>query len=780
MMIEDSEEFVSSLAGHLRHAGYELTFARVDTEAAMRDALEREAWDLILSDYVMPGFNGIAALRLCKEKTPDLPFILLSGSVGEDLAVEAMRQGADDYVLKTNTGRLLPAIRRALREADDRRERRRVEAALRASEAYARRIIESSLDMIVAVDLDRRITQFNRAAEEAFGYAASEVLGKHVDLLYADPKESEAVHAAVVEAGRCVREIANRRRDGGVFPSYLSASVMRGAAGNAVGYMGISRDLTWRKERERELTEALSRLRAILESSPDGILVTDLQGAVTNCNRRYLELWRMPPSAASAPLKLRLEGVLDQLKDPEGFLARVNAILARSETESVDTLEFKDGKVVERHSHPQRIEGKSVGRVWVFRDVSERRQMEEQMRQLQKMETIGALAGGIAHDFNNLLTVIQGHATLLQTGRRLTPEHSKAAREIAQAAELGASLTGRLLAFSRPKKALEPCAVDLNDLVAGAAEMLRRLLGEPIKCTVDCAPGLPPVLGNSDMLDQVLLNLCVNARDAMPRGGELTIATSARNPSLEYLAQHPEARPGPCACLAVRDTGCGMPPEVRQRIFEPFFTTKPAGKGTGLGLFTVYGIVRQHGGWVEVESEAGTGTVFEVFLPCAEAGTKPAAKAPERQKVRGGTETILIVEDEPPVRELLQHMLEHQGYRVLLASSGIEALAVWQEHRGEVALVVTDMVMPEGMGGLELAEHLRQDAPGTKVIFTSGYSAETFNVGVPLREGVNFLKKPFPFQRLARVVRERLDAAQIVKDGLPLTAPEGEPRAGRP
>jgi PAS domain S-box-containing protein len=403
-------------------------------------------------------------------------------------------------------------------------------------------------------------------------------------------------------------------------------------------------------------------------------------------------------------------------------------------------------------------EGKPVRMIGAMQDITERKRLEEQLRQSQKMDAIGQLSGGIAHDFNNLLTVIQCNAMFLTEGD-VSKERRAYAEDIAQAAERAASLTRQLLMLSR-RQVMQPTTLDLNEVVQNLMRMLRRIVGEDIHVYAGYASEMPLLRGDVGMLEQVLLNLVVNARDAMPRGGHLTIVTSVKVVDEAEAQRRPEVTAGRYACLEVRDTGGGVDPEALPHVFEPFFTTKPIGKGTGLGLATVYGIVKQHGGWIDVTSEPGTGTIFSIYLPISE----PAA-APNLQRASDiagsltGTETILVVEDEDGVRLLVVNLLERHGYTVLQAASGPEALEVWQRARDQIDLLLTDLVMPGGMTGRELAGHLRADRPALKVVYTSGYSMEVIGPGESLIDGCNFVQKPYRPDQLAQTVRAQLDGA---------------------
>jgi two-component system, cell cycle sensor histidine kinase and response regulator CckA len=396
-------------------------------------------------------------------------------------------------------------------------------------------------------------------------------------------------------------------------------------------------------------------------------------------------------------------------------------------------------------------------------DITDRLNLEAQLRHSVKMEAVGQLAAGVAHDFNNILTIIQGHADLLLQSRTLLATNEKSVRQISAAAQRAGKLIKQLLMFSR-KQVMQPRHLNLNEIISNLSPMLQGLLGDTVTLQFFPAPNLPALYVDVGMIEQVLLNLVINSRDAMPNGGRLTLNTSQQTLDPVALVLNPEARPGRFVCLTVTDTGCGMDAATLAHIFEPFFTTKEVGKGTGLGLATVYGIMKQHEGWIVVESQVGVGSTLTLFLP--DAGKGPAALAPPpqtdtqtstRQAMATGTETILIAEDEPVLRDLVVNILEFCGYRIYQAESGPAAIKVWEQHRGEIKLLLTDMVMPGGMSGRQLAERLQQDEPGLKVIYTSGYSPGMAGKDIALLEGFNFLAKPYPPSKLAQVVRESLD-----------------------
>jgi signal transduction histidine kinase/HAMP domain-containing protein len=418
-------------------------------------------------------------------------------------------------------------------------------------------------------------------------------------------------------------------------------------------------------------------------------------------------------------------------------------------------LETRPGtRILQWSFHP--IMGSQTVHCYV-EDATERTSLEDQLRQAQKMESVGQLAAGVAHDFNNILTIIQGHSGLLMSRPNLSPVMTTSIQAVSFAAERAASLTRQLLMFSR-KQVMQPKATGLKDVVASMSKMLQRLLGETITLECQSPSQLPNIRGDTGMMEQVLMNLAVNSRDAMPKGGKLFISTEAVRIDDNYARKHPDSRPGDFVCLQVRDTGTGMDAATMKRIFEPFFTTKEAGKGTGLGLATVYGIVKQHSGWIEVASQPGQGTTFKIYFPV---DPRPSEDQTQQfrpsEQLRGNGETILVVEDEPVLRDLAQLILQDCGYRVLQAASGVEALTVWQKHQGAIDLLLTDVVMPDGLSGKDLAESLIGYKPALKVIFTSGYNVDDLGAEFVRSNQSNFLQKPYSRFTVAKAVRDCLN-----------------------
>jgi two-component system cell cycle sensor histidine kinase/response regulator CckA len=498
--------------------------------------------------------------------------------------------------------------------------------------------------------------------------------------------------------------------------------------------------------------EQMVQLAAIVESSDDAVMGCTLSGFVTIWNR-----------GAERLFGYSAEEIIGQPTSANVWLnwpAEMRALKKVRCGEHVPPFETvrrrKDGKEIQVSVSVSPIRddaGQTIGASTISRDISERKRLEDQVRQSQKMEAIGQLAGGIAHDFNNLLTIISGYSGLLLNSR-VDPSTKGQLKEIHKAGERAASLTRQLLAFSR-KQVLAPRVLDLNATVMDTEKMLRRLIGEDMLMATALDPGLMPVKVDPGQIEQVIINLAVNARDAMPKGGKLTIETANVELDEAFTRLRPDVKPGRYVMLAVSDTGCGMTKEVQARIFEPFFTTKGPGKGTGLGLATVYGIIRQSGGNIYVYSEPDRGTTFKIYLPAVEEQASPDESVYGMNVAAFGNETILLVEDEDAVRGIARLALEAHGYKVLEASRGVEAIHLCTTHQGPIDLVVTDVVMPE-MGGREVAERIGTLNGRIKVLYVSGYTDDAVVRHGILEAQAAFLQKPFTPVALATKVREVL------------------------
>jgi two-component system cell cycle sensor histidine kinase/response regulator CckA len=636
--------------------------------------------------------------------------------------------------------------------ARDITERKDAEEAQRASEARYRTLFEYAPDGIVIADRESCYIDANASMCRMLGYSRDELIGRHASDIVA---QAEVQHIGpalrvITAASDYHREWQFRRKDGSAFAADVIATVMPG--GNLVGMV---RDVTERNQAIEALRTAEERMRFALQSADVGIWDMDYTTGVLQWSEILEAQHGLQPGTFGGTFEAFVERIHPD--DRELVLETVGKAMKAGTDFSVHhRTVWPDGTVrwlsgagrIHLGEHREPVRG-----VGISLDVTERRTLEEQFQQAQKMEAIGRLAGGVAHDFNNLLTVILGYCELLLAD--LDPDDLRQAdiAEIQTAGARGAGLTRQLLAFSR-KEIIEPMRLDLNVVVADMRAMLGRLIGEDVKVVVNLRPELAPVIADRGQVEQIVMNLAVNARDAMPKGGTLTIETANVDLDEPYARTHLEVTAGPYVALTVTDTGTGMTPDVQARLFEPFFTTKALGKGTGLGLATVHGIVMRSGGSVTVDSEVGKGTSFKVYFPPADA-TAMAVEAPPVARPRAEAQTVLVVEDADGLRELTKRLLERQGYTVLVAANADEALRVF-EGNASIDVLLTDVVMPGGSGP-ELTRRLVERRPALKVIFMSGYTEDAIVHHGVLNPGIAFLHKPFTSETLGRKIREVLD-----------------------
>ena len=633
-------------------------------------------------------------------------------------------------------------------------------AALRASEQRYRRMVENTSEGVWTYDAQAITTFVNTRMAEMLGYTVAEVVGQPI-YLFMDETDRDAAEALVGQRSRGIAgrsDFRLRRKNGTHLWVSIQSNPLFDAAGRLEAVLALLTDVSAR----RIADEARARLVAIVASSEDAILSTSLDGAITSWNRGAEKLYQytadeiigqhaslLIPSSNVVAEDLRIRESIQRAEPIQHYETRRRR---------------KDGSVVEvalTISPIRDVGGVVIGASGIARDLTARREAEaalerteEQFRQAQKMEAVGRLAGGIAHDFNNLLSIILSYSSLAVDALKEGDPLRDDMLAIQSAGERATQLTRQLLAFSR-RQILQPRVIDLNAIVDGMQSMLRRLLGEDVELAVRTAPDIGRTLADPGQIEQVVLNLAVNARDAMLDGGMLTIETANVSLSASSISGPLEVAAGDYVMLAVSDNGTGMDDATRGRIFEPFFTTKEPGKGTGLGLSTVFGIVKQSGGTVSVYSEPGHGTTFKVYLPrtdqVADAAVSVGAPA-----LRRGTETILLVEDEEEVRVVARTILLKHGYQVLEAANGGEALLIAQDFESNIDLLLTDVVMPR-LSGRRVAEHLAKQRPGMRVLFISGYTDDAVVRHGVLADGVAFLQKPFTPTALLRGVREALE-----------------------
>ena len=738
LMLEERAVDADLILSELAKAEFEVKSLRIQSREEFQEALFSFSPEVIIAGYALPEFGAREALKLLKHLEIQVPLIVVTGSHTEEVAVECIKEGAADYVLRSNLGRLSPALRGALKTQEAEQERQTTTEAFRRSEEQYRLITETTRDLISLLDLDHQFLYASPSFQLALGYSPKELAGTNcLDLIH--PSDISVLKTTLEEAlffreGRNA-ELRFRHINGSWLFFESTGSFIFDKGGRPQRALVVSRDTSDRKLAEREIR----KLAAFPRFNPNPILEFAADGSLTYFNDAALEMARsLKKNHPQAILPLNTATIVKRcLSSGQNRLHLDTSVNNR--TLSWSYFPIAGNNVV--HCYAE--------------DITERLNLEAQLRQVQKMESVGQLAAGVAHDFNNILTIIQGHAGLMMTHPALHADLVDSGKQISLAAERAANLTRQLLMFSR-RQIMQTQLLDLNDVISNVTKMLKSLLGEPVTLRRDLTGDLPAVHADAGMMEQVLVNLAVNARDAMPRGGTLSVNTFTVDIDEAYVQRHPEARTGCFVCLSVIDTGHGMDAATLSRIFEPFFTTKEIGRGTGLGLATVYGIVKQHQGWVEVQSQVNHGTTFKVFFPVS---SKAAAIQDRREPkaVPGGDETILVVEDEPALRELVQEILQKKGYTVLEAATGNTAFKVWQQHKENIDLLLTDMMMPEGLSGRELAEKVLEDKAGLKVIYTSGYSLDVVSPGFTLKEGLNFLQKPYQPDTLAQMVRDCLD-----------------------
>ncbi|MFN8651140.1 MAG: PAS domain S-box protein [Gemmatimonadales bacterium] len=744
------------------------------------DAFQNTSWGIAIG---LPGKETLLAcnaayaalLRRPQEEIPNLPILSIyaeedhprvkAGIAEADRVGRSQIEGrvrrADGTLLEVQVGLVSVkaedgSVRYRVATVQDISERKAAEASLRESENRLRLFIEHAPAALAMFDREMRYLAASNRWLADFQLPAS-ILGQcHYDLFPEIPERWRDIHRRAF-AGEVLRAESDEfvRDNGAAYYLRWEVRPWYAADGTVGGLLIYSEDITSSLAAQSALSESIARFRQLAESIREVFWLSDVaKHEIIYLSPGYEEIWGQKiETLRENPLQW-----LDAIHADDR--ERIRGAMARQAEGAYDE-EYRvvrpDGSVrwVRDQAFPVRNEQGDVVRIaGVAEDITERRQLEQQVRQTQKMESIGLLAGGVAHDFNNWLTVIAGSCELLQENVEGNPESLELMGEILRATERATGLTRQLLAFSR-QEVIEPRVLDLNGIIADTEKMLRRLLGEDVLLETSLAPQLDPVRVDPGQWTQVLMNLAVNARDAMPRGGHLTMETRTADLDAEFVRTRPALRAGRHVILSLSDTGLGMPPEVRARIFEPFFTTKEQGRGTGLGLAVVHGIVSQSGGTIEVYSETGKGTTFRIYLPST--FRSPESALPHAQGAPvAGTETVLVVEDEESIRRLTTQALRRHGYRVLQASDGEDALALLHRYGGEVDILVTDVVMPR-MDGRTLAEQMHTLMPGLKVLYTSGYTDDAVVRHGILQAEVAFLSKPYTPSTLLRKIRQVLD-----------------------
>lgn len=766
LVIDDSTDDTELLLRQLRRDGFDLAAERTESVDGLKAALDAQDWDVVLCDYYMPGFSGMDALEIVRERRPDLPFIFVSGVMGEDIAVAAMKAGAQDYITKNSLKRLGPAITRELRDAILRRQHARAEARRSAMEARYRQILSLAPDAIVTLDEAFRITLFNLAAERLFECSSDTVIGQSIDILV--PAEIVPIVrrqlVAFFSSGESATQISQpgllrfQRSSSAIFPAeaYVSRLIEEGRT----IFTLIIRDVTDRENMIATLQQTNQALDAVVQSSPVAILGIDSSRRIIVWNKNAEKIFGKPAaSIVGQPYASLMREGTEQLDNTFQHLLAGQALrdveasypgMAGSQDMRISGAPLYDA------------EGRVRGAVCIVEDTTEGKVIQRQLEHAQRMEAVGQLTGGLAHDFNNLLAVVIGNLDLLQTQIRGLPAAQEPLDLALKASLGGAALIRQLLAFSR-RQALSPRPLDLGAVVMATRELLSRTIGEQIEVRCNVADSLWPALADPAQLESAIANLAINARDAMPDGGRLTLEVANVHLDEAYAATNVDVSPGDYIMVAVSDTGLGIPTELLGRVFEPFFSTKELGKGSGLGLSMVYGFARQSRGHVKIYSETGHGTTVRLYLPRAQQVKTVAAPAiPDDSAMVRLDATILVVEDNADVRKVVCQLLRDLGCEVIEAGNASAALAILESGR-PVDLLFTDIVMPGGMAGTELAQAARRLRPGLKTLLTSGFAESSIRAATPATELDEILSKPYRRQDLVQKMTEILGRPEPLK-----------------
>jgi PAS domain S-box-containing protein len=765
LIVEDSEDDLLLMVRELRLGGYTLDYVRVDTADAMRTALDRQVWDIVIADYSLPTFSAPAALKLLQQRHLDLPFIIVSGTIGEEVAVAAMKAGAHDYIIKGNLTRLIPAVERELRDAEERQKRHSAEQALRDSEARFRSLaeelhvlstaLESTVEGISQLDAHGNYLKVNAAYAALVGYQPEEMMGMAWQQTVHPEEQSKmaAAYQQMLLHGKVDVETRGVRKDGSSFYKQMVMVTTYDRQQQSIGHYCFAKDITERKHNEQIIQEQV----ALLDVATDAISVRDLEHHILFWSKGAERLYEWTSAEVIG------KNAIELLNRPGGILPPFDLIQTTLNQTGQWQGEFQHST---KSGNQIVIEGRwtlvcdQVGKpksiLTVSTDITNKKQLEAQFLRAQRLESLGTLASGIAHDFNNILTPILAASQLLPLRLpELDDRNRQLIEMIENSAKRGADLVKQILAFASGVEG-KRVSLQVRHLVSEILQFVKQTFPKTIEIDRD-VPDLDlwTVSADATQLHQVLMNLCVNARDAMPDRGILTIAVQNQlieptDPPIDL-----EAHPGAYVTISVIDTGTGIPAELLDRIFDPFFTTKEIGKGTGLGLSTVLGIVKNHGGFIKVESEVGCGTQFKIYLPAVDSPIAPASVAPAI--LTGQRELILIVDDEPLIQEVARTILEDHNYQTLAVSSGAEAIDLYARYLQEIQVVLIDSMMPL-MDGLTAVRGLKRLNSHVKTIVSSGLvsserAAQFTDLGVRA-----FLAKPYTATELLDTLQKVLMA----------------------
>ena len=749
--LEDDPADAELIRAKLDETDLNYRIAWVQTRDEFTAALGQNRYDLILSDFRLPMYDGMSALKLAQDRYPDIPFIFVSGTMGEDAAIEGLTKGATDYVLKSGLFRLPSVIKRALQDAKNSRKQKRIKEEL----AKLSSAVEQSANIVIITDIKGHIEYANPRFTKVTGYGLKEVLGQHTRILKSGhtPDETYRWLWETITAGKEWQgEFYNKKKNGEFYWESVSISPIRNAEGIIINFLAIKEDITRRKLAEIALKENEAKMRNILDSIDQGFITVDRNYHIISSNRAFCCIVNLSENQVEGGLCYEISHQSSRPCFESGEDCPVKNTFATGLSHSVTHIHQDSSgtkQYVELKSYPiTDVNGAVILVTETINDITEKKKLEAQFFQAQKMESVGRLAGGVAHDFNNLLGIIMGHTELALD---LAPDPGQEIHahldEILKASERSSNLTRQLLAFAR-RQTVAPKVIDLNKTIPDMLNMIRRLIGEDIDLIWYPGTESRPVKIDPSQIDQILANLCVNARDAITNVGKIIMETGTVFLDESYCIDHPGFIPGAYVVFTISDNGQGMDKKTLEKIFEPFFTTKESGKGTGLGLATVYGIIKQNNGFINVYSEIGQGTTFRIYLPRYQGQEIDTRKAQTTEMPLGHGETLLLVEDEAALLTATQMMLEKIGYRVIAANTPDKAIELAETHTGEIQLLITDVVMPK-MNGMDLAGHLQSFYPEMKVLFMSGYASNAIVDQGVLKEGVNFIQKPVSLKEIA-------------------------------
>lgn len=763
LMVEDTPDDAELVLRELHRGGFEVTSERVENEADLRAALRSDTtWDIVISDYRLPRFCGSDALEIVKQEKQDLPFIIVSGTIGEETAVNLIRSGAVDYLLKDRLTRLGSAVSHALEENRQNLAAREAEASRDSLAA----ILEATSDLVSICSLNGKLRYLNQAGRRRLGLEPSDDITQ-VDFAHFLPRAddhpilTEGFPTAIRE-GSWSGEATLRSRSGEEFP--VSQVILAHASdGGKPQYLSATmRDITERRRNEQVVRESEERFRLVARAMSDVIWDWDLTTDTLWWNNGFLTTFGFTCGEIEPSVESRNQRI------HPADLARVRQGMQLAIEKGDDSwsaeyrISRKDGGyaiVADRGYILRNAEGHAFRMVGGMRDLTEEKKLEAQTLRSQRMENVGNLAGGIAHDLNNVLAPIKMAIELLKRDTPNGTSRAKVLDIINSSCDRGANLVRQVLSFARGVEG-DRISIQLSQLVLELESMVMETFPRNIHIETEIANDLWAITGNPTQIQQVLLNLTVNARDAMPDGGDLTITVSNFIVDAQFASTSSKAKEGSYVRLKVTDNGCGIPVEIRERIFEQFFTTKAQGKGTGLGLATVFTVVKNHGGFQTIESEVGQGTTFNIYLPAdlSLSNSEVISNGPT-VLLEGRNELVLVVDDEHSICEITQATLERFGYRVITARNGAEAVAIYAKQSHEIDIVLTDMMMPE-MDGNATIEVMKILNPSVRIIAVSGI--ESTGKMARSRHAVvrDFILKPFTAEYLLSSLRKVLDAEE--------------------